>query len=196
MLTKRLPVAAGLGGGSADAAAVLRALTRLWALPPDLPAVRTVAAGLGADVPVCVDGRTRFVGGIGERLAPAPAVNGVPMLLVNPGSPVSTPAVFKARQGPYSATDRFEMAESDPQHLAALLGERRNDLTQAACRLCPDIATVLTALRRRDGCLLARLSGSGATCFGLFATARAADDAAETLASAHPAWWVARTDLL
>ena len=195
-LTKRLPVAAGLGGGSADAAAVLRALVRLWALPPDLPAIRNVAAGLGADVPVCLDGRTSFVGGVGERLAPAPALGGVPILLVNPGRPVSTPAVFKARQGPYSAAARFEMAVGGPLRLAALLGARRNDLTEAACGLCPDIETVLAALRQRDGCLLARLSGSGATCFGLFAKVGDADDAAEALASAQPAWWIARADLL
>ncbi len=204
-LTKALPVAAGLGGGSADAAAVLRALLRLWdragaGLAPADPGLARLAESLGADVPACLAGQPRYVGGIGERLDPAPAVSGIPVVLVNPGLPLPTPAVFRARTGDFSSPDRFpgplDGTAFEPPVLAALLADRRNDLTEAALTLCPAVGTVLAALTATSGCLLARMSGSGATCFGLFDRPASAVDAAAALARAEPGWWVQAGHLL
>lgn len=202
-LTKALPVASGIGGGSADAAACLRALARLWGVPADDPALFAVAAGLGADVPVCVAGRSCYFGGIGDVLDEATELPDTHVVLVNPNVPVPTPAVFKAmaaaraRNGTgFSAPARFTRAPADAADLAALLLERTNDLTAPALTVAPVIAEVLAALERSPGCLLPRLSGSGATCFGLYATAAAADSAAKAIAAAEPGWWVKPTRLL
>lgn len=195
-LTKVLPVASGIGGGSADAAACLRALARLWGLAADDPSPMAVARRLGADVPVCLAGRAAYLGGVGDRLAPAPALPVVHAVLVNPGQPLPTPAVFAARSGPFSAPARFAAAPADAATLASWLAARRNDLTDPARRLAPVIGTVLAALEHTQGCLLARLSGSGATCFGLYAEAAAAARAAADLGAAHPDWWVQRCRLI
>lgn len=202
-LTKALPVASGIGGGSADAAACLRALARLWGVPPDDPALFAVAAGLGADVPVCVAGRSCYFGGIGDVLDEAPELPETHAVLVNPNVPVPTPAVFKAMAAAraksgaaFSAPARFTRKPADAADLAALLLERTNDLTAPALTVAPVIADVLAALERSAGCLLPRLSGSGATCFGVYATAAAAESAAKTIAAAAPGWWVKPTRLL
>lgn len=190
VLHKRLPPASGIGGGSADAAATLRALMRLWnARPPDA-ALAALALALGADVPVCLDGRAAFMGGIGEDLAPAPALPPATIVLANPGVPVATPDVFRRRAGSFSAPARFSEAPRDAARLAELLRERRNDLDAPARALCPAVGEVVDALERCPGVLLARMSGSGATCFGLFADAGHATEAAFALARAHPRWWV------
>ena len=189
-LTNRLPVASGIGGGSADAAACLRALIRLWQVPADHPALGELAAGLGADVPVCLAGRAAYFGGIGDRLDPAPPLPDCPALLVNPGVPVPTPAVFRARSGPFSAPGRLAGAPDGVRALAAELGRRTNDLTRAALSVAPIIAGVLAALEGSAGCLLARLSGSGATCFALYPDHDTAAAAAANLAVGHPGWWV------
>lgn len=202
-LTKALPVASGIGGGSADAAACLRALARLWGVAPDDAALFAVAAGLGADVPVCVAGRSCYFGGIGDELDEAPDLPETHVVLVNPNVPVPTPAVFKAMAaaraesgGAFSAPGRFTRKPADAADLAALLLERSNDLTAPALTVAPVIADVLAALERSAGCLLSRLSGSGATCFGLYATAEAANSAARSIAAASPGWWVKPTRLL
>jgi 4-diphosphocytidyl-2-C-methyl-D-erythritol kinase len=189
-LVKELPVASGIGGGSADAAATLRALARLWDLPVDDPRLFEVGATLGADVPVCVAGRACYFGGIGDQLAPAPALPEVAAVLVNPGVPVPTPAVFKARTGMFSQADRFARAPADAAELADLLAKRRNDLTGPASRVAPAILSVLEALSATRDCLLSRLSGSGATCFSLYPDAEAAAAAARRIADRQPAWWV------
>lgn len=190
-LTKRLPVASGLGGGSADAAATLRALGSLWRLNIPEPDLRTLGLRLGADVPVCLGGRAAFMGGIGEELAEAPPLPPAWLVLVNPGVAVSTPTVFGARRGGFSAPARFAGPFADAQALAAGLAERRNDLTEPAKNLAPIIGEVLAELARLPGVLLARMSGSGASCFGLFAGALAAETAGRMLLAAHPGWWVA-----
>ncbi|WP_376965439.1 4-(cytidine 5'-diphospho)-2-C-methyl-D-erythritol kinase [Azospirillum sp. A26] len=202
-LTKALPVASGIGGGSADAAACLRALARLWGVAPDDTALFAVAAGLGADVPVCVAGRNCYFGGIGDELDEAPDLPETHVVLVNPNVPVPTPAVFKAMAaaraesgGAFSAPARFTRKPADAADLAALLLERSNDLTAPALTVAPVIADVLAALERSAGCLLSRLSGSGATCFGLYSTAEAANSAAKSIAAASPGWWVTPTGLL
>jgi 4-diphosphocytidyl-2-C-methyl-D-erythritol kinase len=195
-LTKRLPVASGIGGGSADAAATVRVLERLWRI--ELPAAdrHALALSLGADVPVCLAGRPARMSGIGERLDPVPPLPPVWLALVNPRVPLSTPAVFKARRTCFSDPAPLETTPRDTAHLAALLAARRNDLTAAAISLAPDVATALAELAARDGCLLARMSGSGATCLGLFATNDAATAAARALAATHPGWWCESAPML
>ncbi|QCO04806.1 4-(cytidine 5'-diphospho)-2-C-methyl-D-erythritol kinase [Azospirillum argentinense] len=195
-LEKVLPIASGIGGGSADAAATLRALARLWGVPVTDQRLYEVAASLGADVPVCVAGRSCYFGGVGEVLEEAPALPETFAVLVNPGVPVPTPAVFKARQGAFSAPARFTGAPADATALAALLRERCNDLTEPALTVAPVIAAVLAALDDTDGCLLARLSGSGATCFGLYAAAENAAAAARSIQAAQPRWWAKAARLL
>ncbi|MSO80987.1 MAG: 4-(cytidine 5'-diphospho)-2-C-methyl-D-erythritol kinase [Alphaproteobacteria bacterium] len=191
-LDKRLPVASGIGGGSADAAAALRLAARLWRR--DAREFAGIAAALGADVPMCLVGRAAFAGGAGEVLAPAPALPPVHIVLVNPGIPLPTAQVFArhaasglARHG---TAARFAGPVDDVRALARLLAARGNDLEPAAMALVPDIATVLASLSAREGCLLARMSGSGATCFGLFKDAVAAWAAANWIAAAEPRWWV------
>lgn len=190
VLRKNLPVAAGLGGGSSDAAAALRALRELWGLDVSESRLRAVAEGLGADVPACLGRSPVYVGGIGDVLDPAPALPDAWLALVNPGVPLATAEVFR-RHGPARSVEaRFRDPPADAAVLADLLSRRSNDLEDAAVRLAPPVADVIDALRGLDGCLLARMSGSGATCFGLFADADAARSAAAEVAAAHPAWWV------
>ncbi len=189
-LTKRLPVASGIGGGSADAAACLRALARLWQMTADDPALYALAARLGADVPVCLDGRAAYFGGIGDLQTPAPGLPDCPALLVNPAVPVPTPAVFRARTGAFTAPARLTERPADVPALAAALARRGNDLTRAAITVAPVIATTLSALEATQDCLLARLSGSGATCFALYPALEAAHTAAAVLTANHPEWWV------
>jgi 4-diphosphocytidyl-2-C-methyl-D-erythritol kinase len=193
-LTKNLPIAAGIGGGSADAAASIKALAALWHIPWDEGAMHKLAATLGADVPMCLAGRTAFAGGIGERLSPAPALPACGILLVNPGAALSTPDVFAARTGDFSDAARFTEPPIGAAGLAQILAARRNDLTDPATALAPVIGDVLAALDA-GGAHLARMSGSGATCFGLFDDLGAAETAAETLQADHSDWWVTATTL-
>ncbi len=195
-LTKNLPVAAGIGGGSSDAAAVLRALARCAGVASDDARLAHASRRLGADVPVCLAGRTSFVGGTGEDLAPAPSLPAAPLVLVHPRVALPTAAVFAARRGPDSAHARFAAPPPDVTELAALIRERRNDLTTTAVELVPPIADVLAALETTSGCLVARMSGSGATCFGLYASDGEAADAAAQLRARHPGWWTTSTKLL
>ena len=186
-LTKRLPVASGVGGGSADAAATLRLLGRMWDVPP-LGDAEVLA--LGADVPVCLAGRSCRMRGIGERLAPV-ALPPFWLLLVNPGPKVSTASVFgrlavRENEG-LPGVDGF----ADFDDLIGYLGVTRNDLETPAVEEAPMIGEALLALRSAAGCRLARMSGSGATCFGLFTREAEAVDAAEVLRRSEPAWWVA-----
>jgi len=192
-LTKNLPVASGIGGGSADAAATLRALSALWRVTPVRADLEKLALQLGADVPVCLDSKPSFIGGVGEEIAPAGALPPVHMLLVNPGIGTSTPAVFKARTAGFSQPARWMVSPGDAHALAEALKTRRNDLTDPAIIVTPVIRDVLAAIDRTTDCLLARLSGSGATCFGLYATAEAAAAARQRIAAAHPAWWAVAT---
>jgi 4-diphosphocytidyl-2-C-methyl-D-erythritol kinase len=194
-LDKRLPVAAGVGGGSADAAAVLRALARLWGLPDGHPAPAAAAPALGADVPACLACRPCHMGGIGEQIEPAPALPPVWAVLANPGLPCPTPPVFRARTGPFSGPARLADAPADAAALAAALAERRNDLEGPARALVPEIGDVLGALEGTRGCLLARMSGSGATCFGLYPDPATAARAAAALAG-RPGWRVRAARLL
>lgn len=190
-LEKNLPVAAGLGGGSADAAAALTALSTLWGL--DLP-LDDIALRLGADVPACLHGRPCLVSGIGETLQSAPGLGGpLHVVLVNPGLPLETRAVFGARSGDFSRPEPLDRPCANAFDLALALKPRRNNLEPPARFLMPEIDDVLAALNDRSGCLLARMSGSGPTCFGLFADARSADLAVRRLNMGETGWWVAKT---
>jgi 4-diphosphocytidyl-2-C-methyl-D-erythritol kinase len=195
-LEKNLPVASGIGGGSSDAAAALKALAALWRIDLGERKFQGLAESLGADVPVCLFGETAWLGGIGEQVAPAPTLPRCSVVLVNPGISLSTPAVFKARTGAFSAPARFETAPPDAAALARLLKERRNDLTAPAMALAPEIAGVLRALEAEPEALIARMSGSGATCFALFAELDAARAAVHRVSAAQPTWWVAAGALL
>lgn len=185
-LEKHLPVASGIGGGSSDAAATLRALSQMSGRP--IP--REVLA-LGADVPVCLLARAARMRGIGELITPMLTMPPLQAVLVNPGLPVSTAAVFRRLE----RSDNPPMPESLPdrdgaERLIRWLGAQRNDLEAPALAEQPVIAQVIGRLRSTPGCLLARMSGSGATCFGLFADAQAARSAAHTIATECPDWWV------
>jgi 4-diphosphocytidyl-2-C-methyl-D-erythritol kinase len=191
VLEKNLPVASGIGGGSSDAAAALKALAALWRAPLNEADLAAIAVQLGADVPVCLAARASWIGGIGERVEPAPSLPQAALVLVNPGIALPTATVFKTRRGPFSAPARFSGAPGDAKALAALLAERKNDLTEAAIAAVPAIATVLERLADADGALLARMSGSGATCFGLFESDAKAAAAAAALRAREKRWWVA-----
>lgn len=182
-LEKHLPVASGIGGGSADAAAALRVLAGLWGVQADLDAI---AATLGADVPVCVAGRPARMRGVGGLLSPVPPLPPCGLLLANPRLPLATPAVFGARRAGFSTPATFPERWADAADLAEWLRPLGNDLQDAAIGLCPQVAEVLAALAAQPGCLVARMSGSGATCFALFPS----PTHAATAASALPAgWW-------
>ncbi len=187
-LTKNLPVASGIGGGSADAAATLRLLARLWDVRIEAEELAGIALDLGSDVPACVASVTQLVTGRGEHLArhAVEGLEGLPMLLVNPGVGVSTASVF-------AGWDRQDRGELDADSLDALIKMGRNDLEMPAIAVAPVIADVLAALGRAQGVLLARMSGSGATCFALFETDDALAQAADAIRWAHPAWWVMET---
>jgi 4-diphosphocytidyl-2-C-methyl-D-erythritol kinase len=188
-LDKRLPAASGIGGGSSDAAATLRALDRMWDHPLDPTALAPLALKLGADTPASFAARPVWVGGIGERVEAAAGLPPAGIVLANPRRSLTTPDVFAARRGAFSADGRFDPMPRDAATLAAFLRERRNDLTEAALGLLPDIAPVLDRLAGLPGALLARMSGSGATCFALFGNRAAALAAGVELARAEPAWW-------
>jgi 4-diphosphocytidyl-2-C-methyl-D-erythritol kinase len=197
-LDKRLPVAAGLGGGSADAAAALRLLARANALPLDDARLFAAARATGADVPVCLDPRPRMMRGTGDALSPPLELPPLPALLVNPGVAVATRDVFaRLALSPAETRSAYDAA-AIPTGRAALfayLADHMNDLEPAAIALQPVVAGVLAALRALPNCRLARMSGSGATCFGLFDSSRAAAAAARSLEAAHPGWWVRATIL-
>ena len=176
-LEKNLPIAAGIGGGSADAAAALRLAAELWGLKAD--AAMRVAAGIGADVPACVLSRTCFGSGVGEQLEPVDIdLSGTPLLLVNPLRACPTGPVFKAWDG----MDRGPLDIADWRNA-------RNDLATPALFLVPEIGDVLGILACQDGANLSRMSGSGATCFALFDTDAARDAAASSIKSERPEWW-------
>jgi 4-diphosphocytidyl-2-C-methyl-D-erythritol kinase len=190
-LDKHLPVAAGIGGGSSDAAAALLALKRLWRISLEDEAFCALGARLGADVPACLYRRAVWVGGIGERLEPAGPLPEAGILLVNPRRALPTAAVFAARRGPFGHVGRFTPVPNKASALARALIPCHNDLTEAAIGLVPEIAAALARLGRLPGSLLARMSGSGATCFALFANRGAAEEARAVVAAAEPQWWCA-----
>lgn len=201
-LIKRLPVAAGLGGGSSDAAAALRLLARAGGLAPDDGRLMEAARLTGSDVSVCLDPRSRFMRGTGHDLGTSLALPRLPALLVNPGVAVPTPEVFRRlglKAGDGIGGDPAAVMEAvvPPRRddLVALLATSRNDLEAPALALAPVTGAALAELRADPACRLARMSGSGATVFGLFDTCRAAAAAGKAISARHPEWWVKPTML-
>lgn len=190
-LEKHLPTAAGIGGGTADAAAALQAVAQLRGV--DMPAD---VLPLGADVPVCLRGCATRMSGIGEELADVDGLPDIWAVLVNPRVGVSTPEVFKRLQ----SKDNRPMPDEIPafvtvRDLAGWLAEQRNDLEAAAIEVQPKVAEVLSVLQQAEGQLLTRMSGSGATCFAIFSDEKSAKGAAQEISTQRPDWWVRNTRL-
>lgn len=191
-LHKNLPLGSGLGGGSADAAACLWGLGQLWNVMLPESHRLSMAMQLGRDVPVCLKSETCLMRGTGELLSAVPPLPELPVLLVWPGEPVSTADVFRSLEltsfsAPISCPDVIDQIPT----LCAYLGAKtHNDLAARAIEFLPSIDIASRLLREQPGCLLARLSGSGSTCFGIFASEDDATRAAETISLNHPAWWV------
>jgi 4-diphosphocytidyl-2-C-methyl-D-erythritol kinase len=185
-IVKRIPMAAGLGGGSADAAAALRGLHRLWRLGLTSAKLSALAVRLGADVPMCLGQRPCLASGVGEKLESAPPLPDCGLLLVNPGVALPTPSVFAARRGDFSPVRPVERPWSDLPGLVTALAARGNDLTEAAIEIQPVVGEVLLVLRRTPDVRYAAMSGSGATCFALYDTFADAERAATDLPSS---WW-------
>jgi 4-diphosphocytidyl-2-C-methyl-D-erythritol kinase len=192
-LTKRLPAQAGLGGGSADAAAALRLLARANGLKPDDQRLTQAARETGADVPVCLDPRPRFMRGIGERLSEPIAIPRLFAVLVRPDVALATKDVFVALNASTLETPTSRENQNVPAEnrgFVAFISAGANDLEPPAVRIAPHVADALTALRAQPSCLLARMSGSGSACFGIFASRAAAAAAARALGTKHKEWWV------
>lgn len=187
-LRKNLPVAAGIGGGSADAAASIRLLSDIW--NEEIPSIEDLSA-LGADVPVCLAQVPTRMSGIGEKLTPLPALPRFWIVLVNTGQGVETGSVFKAMKTRNNArlSDIPESFQSS-EVLFDFLRTQRNDMQTSAIEICPEIADCLRAIEATEECALARMSGSGGTCFGLYATKEDALAAASEIGTNYPDWWV------
>ncbi|WP_298839325.1 4-(cytidine 5'-diphospho)-2-C-methyl-D-erythritol kinase [uncultured Roseobacter sp.] len=204
LLTKNLPVSSGIGGGSADAAAAFRGLLLYLSkgeTQPDFSTSSLAPLGdrlmaLGADIPMCLLSEYARVRGIGEQIQPIDSLPTLDAVLINPRRPVSTPAVFRAmrrRDNPPMPDTATSFKSKDA--FVCWLAEQRNDLEEPAMRLEPSISDALAALRAGPACALARMSGSGATCFGLYDTKEQAQTAALSLRKSHPDWWVTATQL-
>jgi 4-diphosphocytidyl-2-C-methyl-D-erythritol kinase len=199
-LTKNIPVAAGLGGGSSDAAAAIRALFRNHDSASNAKTLIKQSAAIGADVPVCLHNSAAWMCGLGERVTPVSGLTPLPAVLVNPRIKLSTAAVFKTlNAGPLQPEAAGPPPSfpgwKDLEAAAAYLKEGRNDLEAPAIALEPAVESVLDTLRRLDGCLLSRLSGSGPTCFGIFSSPQTAGEAAREIERSYPKWWAQATTL-
>jgi len=197
-LKKNLPVAAGLGGGSSDAATALRGVGQLWDISPETVLSVEDLVSLGADLPICFYGKSATVGGIGEIIESNSSLPSSWLLLANPGVTIATKDVFERLTPPYNRNQHaYKIDErSNIIDLANALRQTSNDLTAAACFIAPAIRVVLQSLDEMEDCLLARMCGSGATCFGLFQSENAARASEQMLKSKYPTWWVRRTSLL
>lgn len=192
-LDKNLPVAAGIGGGSADAAAALKGLRDLWGLSVSDDQLAAIGLSLGADIPVCLRGKPVYMQGIGEILKAAPALPKFGILLVNPNQPLETPPVFKRFKvsgAPFTPANPLGRAPAHVDELVSWLKRRRNDLEAPARVLCPSVSAITSELAKDPACLLTRMSGSGATCFAIFSDLGRARAAAQRLQAKRPEWWI------
>jgi len=194
-LTKNLPVSSGIGGGSADAAAALNGLIELWQLDVEPHTLSEIALLLGADVPVCLNSTSCRMRGVGEQLTASENFPVIDCVLVNPGIGVSTSAVFAELALPVDESAFDRLPELPASGWIDWLATTRNDLQPPAISLAPEIADVIAVLEQSPGCTLVRMSGSGATCFGLFGHPEDARKATQQIATTHPNWWVVATQL-
>ena len=191
-LEKNLPVSSGIGGGSADAAAALRMLSVLWHVDLHECCLKDIGLAIGADVPVCLNARSAIMSGVGDILQDVDPPPHCGVVLVNGAEGVATPAVFKARKAPFSDIGNWRTPANFGAFINALKSSK-NDLSDPARGVSPVIGDVLAALSVTEGCALVRLSGSGGTCFGLYADTNAADKAAAAIKALHPEWWCLST---
>ncbi|MBL4740013.1 MAG: 4-(cytidine 5'-diphospho)-2-C-methyl-D-erythritol kinase [Sneathiella sp.] len=189
-INKILPVASGIGGGSSDAATVLHLLGKLWSITISDSELMKLGAELGADLPICLYGDAAIMSGIGEVISPVKSIPSLGILLVNQGVHVSTQDIFRSLGPIVPKTDLPKMEGLCKDAFIQALNECRNDLQAGAVRVAPSIGTVLAKLDGLDGCLLSRMSGSGATCFGLFDTVKQAESAKEAIQRTEPGWWL------
>ena len=189
-LEKNLPLGAGIGGGSSDGAAVIWAMLEQWKLPHDLEGLETLMVSLGADIPVCFACEAKQVGGIGDVLRPAPVMPEIPIVLVHPGKACITQEVFGRFEGQFGEPVALPQNIDNAEALVEILGRTKNMLQKAAMSSVPDIHNILHSLEGHNDCMLARMSGSGSACFGLFANHSAAQNAAAALRKQNPDWWV------
>jgi 4-diphosphocytidyl-2-C-methyl-D-erythritol kinase len=189
-LVKNLPVASGIGGGSTDAAAALRGLSKLWRVNLTEADLQEIAISLGSDVPVCLKGRPCWVEGAGEKLTIIPMFPLLHAVLVNPGVAVSTAEAYRTVQTKSGTGHEHPATFRDANALVGFLETARNDLEEPAIRLAPIVREVMASLCEEQSTLLARMSGSGATCFGLYGSPEAAREVAMKVSQAHPQWWV------
>ncbi len=185
-INKQIPVGAGLGGGSADAAATLHRLNQLWGCAFSLEQLCNIGQTLGADVPACLHGVPLMMTGIGEHILPVGALPPMPIVLVNPAIHLLTKHVY----------DAYLVASHAPWQYGDSLQVARNDLESAAIALCPTVKVILEMLAQQTGCVFSRLCGSGSTCFGVFENNELAQTAADEIHKNHPHWWVRATKTL
>lgn len=195
-LEKNLPTASGMGGGSSDAAATLTGLAKLWGLPEEQDRLLRLAQKLGADVPACLIRKPVWTEGIGEKITRLPEMPTMHLVLANPRAPTQTPEVFSRFDARFSPPIQFIGRRKTLREWIADLKIYRNDLTDAAIGVSPVISTVLQALRDTPNCHFSRLSGSGATCYGVYDNRESALAAVNKLHTAYPRWWIAAASLL
>ncbi|MAZ76067.1 MAG: 4-(cytidine 5'-diphospho)-2-C-methyl-D-erythritol kinase [Micavibrio sp.] len=189
-LTKNIPIGAGLGGGSADAAALARILCQLWDIDPSDKDFQEILFSIGADVPMCFASETCQIKNAGELIKKAPKLPSMNTVLVHPNSHCSTVKIFKINKSYSPNTVSIPDVISNQEELLSFLKTTRNDLTNAALKNTPAIKEILNALNKQDGIALSRMSGSGSACFGIFKTQNNATNAAEIIKNLHPEWWV------
>lgn len=195
-LTKKLPVASGIAGGSSDAAMALKGFARLWGLPDEQNRLQKIAQKLGADVPACLYRQPVWAEGTGEKITRLPDMPEMHFVLANPMVPTPTPEVFRRFRNKFSPPLQFSGRRKSASEWVADLKIYRNDLTDAALEVTPHIKDVLEALRQTPGCHFARLSGSGATCFGVYDHPETAMAAVHLIRQRQPRWWVVAAGLL
>ena len=193
-LTKNIPVSAGLGGGSSDAAATIKLLSQYWDISINQTNIMSLALSLGADVPACIHGKEALIRGVGDTIIPASLPKKkLAVVFVKPKESLSTSSVFKFFTGPFVKECSQRLKFTNIGSLAAYLSGKKNSLTSPAEILCSDIKTALAGLKESQGCYLSRLSGSGPTCFGLFLNQKMAHASASKISRDHPNWWVMET---
>lgn len=189
-LEKNIPPGAGLGGGSSDAAATVKGLEQLWNTRLTDDAREHLLQSLGSDVSACYEAVPLVMRGVGDIILPAPGLPDLPLVVVYPDKPSSTPAAYKNYTGPFSAEVALPSSFKDVREAAAFIGRQKNDLRAPAIMNVPEIESALDSLSAQDGILLPQMSGSGSACFGIFETAAHAERAATAISSSYPRWWV------